>query len=109
MAKSLCTAKAWQFHWLRATVEFFNSLLESNSEALRRVLKADLNLANSEESCWSAHVSKSFNGMRNEDMFTHNAECFQDPHAGFQSGFEVQTAEGHQTVWREMFALSPRE
>eukprot|EP00983_Pelagomonas_calceolata_P007393 240968-Pelagomonas_calceolata.AAC.1 len=43
-------------------------MLDSNSEALHRV-KADLHLANREESCWSAHVSTAFSGMRYEDIF----------------------------------------
>eukprot|EP00983_Pelagomonas_calceolata_P063206 1147631-Pelagomonas_calceolata.AAC.3 len=34
-----------------------------------QVLKADVHPADRDESCWSAHVSKEFSGMRNEDMF----------------------------------------
>eukprot|EP00983_Pelagomonas_calceolata_P032857 1028985-Pelagomonas_calceolata.AAC.1 len=42
--------------------------LESNSETLCQALKADLHLADRNESCWSAHASKAFRGMNNVDM-----------------------------------------
>eukprot|EP00983_Pelagomonas_calceolata_P031890 1001347-Pelagomonas_calceolata.AAC.1 len=44
-------------------------MLASNSKTLRQVLKADLHLAEMDESCWSAQVSKSFSGMHNEEVF----------------------------------------
>eukprot|EP00967_Tisochrysis_lutea_P040699 scaffold48937_cov17-Tisochrysis_lutea.AAC.1 len=47
--------KPLQFYWFRDTIKFFNSLLGSISETLRKVLKADLHLAHGEETCWSAH------------------------------------------------------
>ena len=39
-------------------------MLDSNSETLRRVLKADLHLASFDSSCWSAQVSNAFNVSR---------------------------------------------
>ena len=44
-------------------------MLDSNSETLRRELKADLHLASFDSSCWSAQVSKAFNGMQSSAMF----------------------------------------
>eukprot|EP00983_Pelagomonas_calceolata_P059564 1145964-Pelagomonas_calceolata.AAC.1 len=44
-------------------------MLDSNSETLRQVLKADSHLADRNDSCWSAHVSKAFSGMCDRDMF----------------------------------------
>eukprot|EP00983_Pelagomonas_calceolata_P082578 1155965-Pelagomonas_calceolata.AAC.4 len=60
-----CGQEPLQFHWFRATVKFFNSMLDPNSKKLRQVLKADLHLPNMDNSCWSAHVSQAFSGMRN--------------------------------------------
>ena len=40
-----CGQEPLQFFWFRASIRFFNSMLDSNSETLRRVLKADLYLA----------------------------------------------------------------
>eukprot|EP00983_Pelagomonas_calceolata_P107733 1159381-Pelagomonas_calceolata.AAC.2 len=65
-----CGQKPLQFYWFRATVKFFNSMHESNSETLRQALKADLHLADRDESCWSARVSKPLSGMRNVDTYT---------------------------------------
>ena len=45
------------FFWFRASIRFFNSMLISNSETLRRVLKTDLHLASFDSSCWSAQAS----------------------------------------------------
>ena len=44
-------------------------MLDSNSETLRRVLKADLYLASFDNSCWSAQVSNAFNGLQGSAMF----------------------------------------
>ena len=48
---------------------FFLIVLDSNSEVLRRVLRADLRLASFDSSCWSAEVSDAFGEMQNCDSF----------------------------------------
>jgi hypothetical protein len=58
-----------QFFWFRASIRLFNSMLDSNSETLRRVLNADLHLASFDSSCWSAQVSNAFNGLQSSVMF----------------------------------------
>ena len=47
-------------------------MLDSNSETLRRVLKADLHLASFDSSCWSAQVSNAFKGLQGSAMFKQN-------------------------------------
>ena len=64
-----CGQEPLQFFWFRASIRLFNSMLDSNSETLRRVLKADLHLASFDSSCWSAQVSNAFNGLQNSAMF----------------------------------------
>eukprot|EP00983_Pelagomonas_calceolata_P126774 1161340-Pelagomonas_calceolata.AAC.1 len=46
-------------------------MLRSNSETLRRVLKADLNIPSHsrEPSCWNAQVLDAFQGLRRHDSF----------------------------------------
>ena len=39
-----CGQEPLQFFWFRASIRLFNSMLDSNSGTLRRVLKADLHL-----------------------------------------------------------------
>ena len=61
-----CAQEPLQFFWFRASIRFFSSSMlidYSNSETLRRVLKADLYLASFDSSCWSAQVSNAFNAM----------------------------------------------
>ena len=64
-----CGQEPLQIFWFRASIKFFNSMLDSNSETLRRVLKADLHLASFDSSCWSAQVSNAFNGLQRSAMF----------------------------------------
>ena len=67
-----CGQEPLQFFWFRASIKFFNSMLDSNSEVLRRVLRADLRLASFDSSCWSAEVSNACGGMQNGDSFKQN-------------------------------------
>eukprot|EP00983_Pelagomonas_calceolata_P126918 1161350-Pelagomonas_calceolata.AAC.3 len=97
-----CGQEPLQFQCFRATVKFFNSVLNSNSETLRQVLKADLHLADRNGSCWSAHVSKAFSGVRNVDVFQQK----------MLSAYKITMQDlryRQQKVWREADALSPRE
>ena len=64
-----CGQEPLQLFWLRASIRLFNSMPDSNSETLRRVLKADLHLASFDSSCWSAQVSNAFNGLQSSAMF----------------------------------------
>uniref|UniRef100_A0A7S3VU70 Reverse transcriptase zinc-binding domain-containing protein n=1 Tax=Dunaliella tertiolecta TaxID=3047 RepID=A0A7S3VU70_DUNTE len=101
-----CGQEPLQFYWFRATVKFFNNMLNSNSKTLCQVLKADLHLADMDESCWSAHVSKSFNGMRNEEVFKRKLlSASKIPMQDFLGDLRYR----QQKVWREADALSPRE
>ena len=56
-------------------------MLNSNSETLRRVMKADLHLASFDSSCWSAQVLIAFNGLQSSAMLTENAESHTGSHA----------------------------
>eukprot|EP00983_Pelagomonas_calceolata_P009652 312362-Pelagomonas_calceolata.AAC.1 len=109
-----CGQESLQFYWFRATVKILNCILDANSGTLNQVLKTDVHrvneqgdLADRDESCLSAHVSAAFSGMRNEDVKTKNAKCFQDSHAGFYGEFVLRY--GQQKVWREADAPNPRE
>ena len=39
-----CGQESLQFYWFRLAVKLFNSMLNTNSDTLRRVVQADLNL-----------------------------------------------------------------
>eukprot|EP00983_Pelagomonas_calceolata_P076078 1153270-Pelagomonas_calceolata.AAC.1 len=108
---SLChtTAAGTTFNWhllLQLSCPRRQDMLVSNSETLRQVLKADLHLANMDESCWSAHVSKPFSGMRNEEVF--KQKLLSASKISMQD-FLGDLRYRQQKVWREADALSPRE
>eukprot|EP00983_Pelagomonas_calceolata_P036104 1129252-Pelagomonas_calceolata.AAC.1 len=44
-------------------------MLRSNSETLRRVLKADVNIHSREPACWTAQVLDALQGLRRCDSF----------------------------------------
>eukprot|EP00983_Pelagomonas_calceolata_P032920 1031127-Pelagomonas_calceolata.AAC.1 len=59
-----------------------------------------------DESCRSAHVSTSFNGMRNEEVFKQKLlSASKNPMQDFIEDLRYR----QQKVWREADALSPRE
>ena len=73
---------------------FHQVLLDSNSETLRCVLKADLYLASFDSSCWSAQVLIAFNGLQSSAMLTENAESHTGSHARVHLRFAFQTLKG---------------
>eukprot|EP00983_Pelagomonas_calceolata_P101382 1158690-Pelagomonas_calceolata.AAC.9 len=64
-----CGHEPLQFYWSRSVVKMHKSMLRSNSETLRRVLKADLNPNLHEPSCWTAQVLDAFQDLRRCDFF----------------------------------------
>jgi hypothetical protein len=73
-------------------------MLDSNSETLRCVLKADLHLASFDISCWSAQVSNVFNGMQSSAMFKQKMlRATQVPMQEFICDLRFR----HLKVWRE--------
>eukprot|EP00983_Pelagomonas_calceolata_P010248 333113-Pelagomonas_calceolata.AAC.1 len=67
-------------------------MLVSNSKTLRQVLEADLHLADMDESCWSAYVSKSFSGMRNEEVCEQSGGGYKEKESPGVSGHGRQPA-----------------
>jgi len=81
-------------------------MLESNSETLRKALKADIYLSSSDVSCWSAQVSQSFRGLRGADVFQQSMKrAAKIPMQAFVSDLRYR----QQAVWREAAGKSPRE
>eukprot|EP00983_Pelagomonas_calceolata_P039491 1137209-Pelagomonas_calceolata.AAC.2 len=58
-----------QFCWFKSAIKMYNGLLNSNSETLRRVLKADVHLHSRAPSCWTAEVLDGFQGLRRCESF----------------------------------------
>ena len=80
-------------------------MLDSNSETLRRVLKADLYFASFDSSCWSAQVSNAFNGLQSSAMFKQKMlRATQVPMQEFICDLRFK----HLKVWREAGFSCPR-
>ena len=63
-----CGHELLQFYWFRSAVKLFNSMLNTkNSDTLRRVVQADLNLQPRSRACWTAQLLSAFQGLRGCD------------------------------------------
>ena len=51
-----CGLEPLQFNWLRTAMQLYNSLIESNSFAMKLVLHADMQLSTRFNDCWSVHI-----------------------------------------------------
>ena len=58
-----CGHEALQFYWFRAAIRFYNSMLRSNSDTVRKVLKGDCALHAMDNGCWTAQLIKVFEGL----------------------------------------------
>eukprot|EP00983_Pelagomonas_calceolata_P006689 219502-Pelagomonas_calceolata.AAC.1 len=101
-----CGHEPLQFYWFRTIVKMYNSMLRSKSEALRRVLKADLNIHSREPFCWTAQVSDAFQGLRRCDYFVQ--AVWQGAPIPIQE-FIDDLRHRLQAVWRDVERVSPRE
>ena len=63
-----CGHEPLQFYWFRSAVKLFSSMLtNTNSDTLRRVVQADLNLQPRSRACWTAQLLSAFQGLRGCD------------------------------------------
>ena len=58
-----------QFYWFRSAVKLFNSMLNTNSDILRRVVQADFNLQPRSSACWTAQLLSAFQGLRGCELY----------------------------------------
>ena len=56
-----CEQEPLHFYWFRSAVKFWNRMVDSNSNTLRDVMKADISLGNSGASnCWTSDMKDAF-------------------------------------------------
>ena len=64
-----CGHESLQFYyWFRSAVELYNSMLNTNSVTLRRVVQANLNLQPRSSACWSAQLLRTFQERRGREL-----------------------------------------
>jgi len=76
-----------QFYWFRSAVKLFNSMLNTNSNTLRRVVQADLNLQPHSSACWTAQLLSTFQGLRGCELYV---RAVQTGHAITMQEFTAQ-------------------
>ena len=66
-----CGHEPLQFYWFRSAVKLFNSMHDdtNNSDTLRRVVQADLNLQPRSSACWTAQLLSAFQGLRGRELY----------------------------------------
>ena len=64
-----CGHEPLQFCWFRSAVKRFNSMLNTNSDTLQRVVQADLNLQLRSSACWTAQLLSVFQGLRGCELY----------------------------------------
>mgnify|MGYP006299924015 CR=1 FL=1 len=100
-----CGQEALQFYWFRAAVKFFNTSLDANSVAMKRVMHSDLRLSARSKDCWSAQMLCSFSGLRNADLYR---ELLLEAVPLNLQRLADDVRYRHQSVWREVDGLDPR-
>jgi hypothetical protein len=64
-----CGHEPLQFYWFRSAVKLFNSMLDTNSDTLQRVVQVDLNLQPRSSACWTAQLLSDFQGLRGRGLY----------------------------------------
>jgi hypothetical protein len=71
-----CSQEPLQFYWFRSAVKFWNTMVDSNSNTLRDVMKADNSLGNSGASnCWTRQMKDAFGDLQNGTVY--RSDLFQ--------------------------------
>ena len=79
-------------------------MLRSKSDTVRKVLEGDCALRSRDNSCWTAQLTKAFQGLRNGEAYGRAiTESRQVPMNEFVADFR------HQGVWRVIEGNDPRE
>ena len=95
-----------QFFWFRSAVKLFNSMLNTNSDTLRRVVQADLDLQPRSSACWTVPVQllSAFQGLRGYESY---ARAVQTVRAIFMQEFTADLKHRMRGVWRDAELVDP--
>ena len=100
-----CGLKPLLFNWCRVAMRLYNSLTESNSYTMNKVLHADMQLSTRSNGCWSAHILSAMDGLIQPYIYKQklqNCEPFNLSH------FVVDLRERHFEYWTPYFDMHPR-
>ena len=91
-----CGHAPLQFYWFRSAVKLFNSMLNTKSDTLRRVVQADLNLQPRPSACWTAQLLSAFQGLRGCELYV---RAVQTGHAITKQEFTADLKHRMRGVW----------
>ena len=65
-----CAQEPLQFYWFRSAIKFWNRMVDSNSNSLRDVMKADISIGNSGAfNCWTRQMKDAFGDLQNGTVY----------------------------------------
>ena len=67
-----CAQEPLQFYWFRSAIKFWNRMVDSNSNSLRDVMKADDSLASGDSgasNCWTKQMKKAFGDLQKGTVY----------------------------------------
>ena len=95
-----CTQEPLQFYWFGSAVKFWNRMVDSKSNTLRDVMKADISLGNSGASnCWTAFGDLQKGTVYRSELL----HCRKLNISNLRIGLRFW----HQAVWREAHGQDP--
>ena len=101
-----CGQEPMQFYWFRSVIRFFNGMIMNDNPLVKNVLRADIQLSERYDRCWTAHVRAAFVGLPNCSLYEHAVRDF----APIQlKDFIPDLRYRQQNVWRVAESANPRE
>jgi len=101
-----CGIEPFQFNWFRATMRFYNSLTQCNSQLLKGVLHADIRLSPRNDSCWSSHLLSALDGLANSDSMRRQLMVCNPVNL---NQFVVDLRSRHLRSWSQFSTPDPRD
>jgi len=99
-----CGHEPLQFYWFRSAVKLLNSMLNTNSDTLRRVVQADFDLQPRSSVCWTAQLLSAFQGLRGCELYV---RAVQTGHAITMQEFTADLKHRMRGVWKDAELVDP--
>ena len=96
--------KPLQFYCFWSAFKLFNSMLNTNSDTLRRVVQADLNLQLRSSACWTAQLLIALQGLRGWEFYV---RAVQTGRAIPMQEFTADLKHRMRGVWRDAELVDP--
>jgi hypothetical protein len=93
------------YYWFRCTIRFWNSLLSSNNPLLKKIVRADLLLANRSDT-WTYQVLHALQDLPTSQQFL---DAIRSRQTINQRQFELTLREHIIGGWRDLDILTPHE